>query len=155
MTKKDFMKECAEIWICRKMMAIFLFLYFIMAFFTAIMALEDVNVFFSMLLLFTIVFGSVIAYYLYRMIHIIRNFRNDDFIIAEFREMHKGWSRNLYFTVNFVYNGEKKEADTRSIFSASIFDWIYLDFEEYANKKVLIAYNRISEEIVVVHPVED
>ncbi len=160
MTKKEFMKKAVELKICRTQFLLYLIIYSIIFFVITISLVTIENtidnwkvVGFVMFFLF-ILLGPLMIYYLYRIIYLIKNFDDYQFLIIEFKSMHAGFFNRAYFTVCFEESGRKISLDTRSIFLSNIFNFIYPNFEDYLNQKVKIAYDKEKNEIVVIEPIK-
>lgn len=162
MTKKEFIEESIEFKICKKQIIFFICLYLFVSLFISIpyLLISGVEIFdlwevFGIAsLIFIILFFPFIMYYAYRAAYMKKMFKNYLFLEVEFKEMHGGFTRFVYFTVLINTDGKQKKIDTRSFFSVSPFNFIYPNFEEYLNKKVMIAYDKINEEIVVIKAVK-
>lgn len=159
MTKKEFMKKAIEPKICRAQLLLYLIIYSVFfAISIFLVTIENTIDFWKVVgLLMGVLFillGPFMIYYLYRIIYLIKNFDNYQFLIVEFKNMHAGLFNRAYFTVCFEESGKKISLDTRSIFLVNIFNFIYPNFEDYLNQKVKIAYNKENEEIVVIEPIK-
>lgn len=103
-----------------------------------------------LILLYNLIFLPFIAFYVYRIIHINRNYHNYLFQEVIFNEPHSHFRGSMFFTIEIIdENGKKIKKDTRAIFHSS-YSFITPTFDDYINKKVLVGYNPQSDESVVI-----
>lgn len=100
--------------------------------------------------LFNLIFLPFIAFYVYRIVHINKNYHNYLFQEVLFNEPHTSFNRSMFFTIKVKdENGKIIKKDTRAIFQ-SAYAIITPTFDDYVNKKVLVGYNPKFDEVVVI-----
>ncbi len=86
-----------------------------------------------------------IIYYASKIRGIFKDIEHYQFAEVVLNEAHTGMARTLYFTVR-LENGMR--LDTNSVFMLG--GLLAPRFDDYSNKRVQIAYNQISAEVVVL-----
>lgn len=117
--------------------------------FTYFISKSKSYLYFILLILFTI---PGILYYLYRYCTVKNDIKNYEIYTTTFKEPITSFihGRFLSFKFNITVDGILITRKTRAFFSTSSING--LEIVEYVQKEVLIAYNKNTDDVVVVGP---
>ena len=98
-----------------------------------------------------IVFGTILIYQIYQYCKLFKKIDKYEIFEVMFDKVHQSYmyKRAIYFTVTFkTASGKRLTRDTYSMFSN--FSIIDFPLEDYTNKLVKIAYNEVTDSLIVL-----
>lgn len=153
MTKENFLKDCIEYQVRKKELYFCLFvLCFILLLFSPLIFL-NLEIAITLIILSILCTIPFVLYFIIKIHNLKKYF--DDYVYFEvvLDKINSSYRGRVYFTVTFIYSNTKYICDTREIFSTRAIDFIYFPLENYANKKVIVAFNPKLDEVVLVKKV--
>lgn len=150
MSNEKFLRDCIELKIRKNERLIYMLTLIAVLVFGLSLLNYGIQFYLTIMILILLVFVPFIIYYSIKIRNIKKYFGNYVFyeVILNNFEIHI--MDRVYCKVNIVYDKMRMELNTKPIFSTGFFSVIYLELKEYLNKPVMIAYNPILKEAVLV-----
>lgn len=150
MDKRKFLEECIELKVRRRERIIIILPMGLFLLVTLPLISESWISYLGIAAFILLIFSPFLIYYTIKIRNIIKYFPEYEYFEVTLDKLESSIYGRACFKIDIMYDKKRSTYETRPFFTTQFMNLIYLNLTDYMNQNVLIAFNPILKEVVLV-----